>query len=61
MQQFGDTMQLSCNPASPTTGFVAVNGGCPEAFGRISLASKANWTMTFARVASAGWTLRRMV
>ena len=31
-RQFGPTMQLSCNPASPVTGFTAVMGTCPEGF-----------------------------
>ena len=30
--QFGPTLQLSCNPASPTTGFTVVMGTCPEGF-----------------------------
>ena len=32
MRQFGDTMQLSCNPASTQTGFTVAMGACPEAF-----------------------------
>ena len=32
MKQFGPSLQLSRNPASQTTGFVAAMGGCPEAF-----------------------------
>ena len=32
MEQFGPSLQLSCNPASPTTGFVPVMSTCPEAF-----------------------------
>ena len=32
MRQFGDTLQLSCDPASATTGFTVAMGGCPEAF-----------------------------
>ena len=31
-QQFGPTLQLSCDPASTTTGFTVAMGGCPEAF-----------------------------
>lgn len=32
MQQFGPTLQLSCDPASPTTGFTTVMGTCPAGF-----------------------------
>jgi len=32
MKQFGQTLQLSCDPASPTTGFAAAIGGCAAAF-----------------------------
>jgi hypothetical protein len=31
-RQFGPPLQLSCNPASPTTGFAVAMKGCPEAF-----------------------------
>lgn len=30
--QYGQTLQLACNPASKTTGFTAAMGTCPEAF-----------------------------
>ena len=32
LNQFGPALQLSCNPASPTTGFTVVMGTCPEGF-----------------------------
>ena len=32
MNQFGDTLQLSCNPASLVTGFTVVMGTCPAGF-----------------------------
>ena len=32
MQQFGPSLQLSCDPANAFTGFVPAMGGCPEAF-----------------------------
>ena len=32
LDQFGDTQQLSCNPASLTTGFTVANGQCPLAY-----------------------------
>eukprot|EP00966_Prymnesium_polylepis_P324923 7380920-Prymnesium_polylepis.3 len=32
LDQFGDTQQLSCNPASPTTGFTVANSQCPLAY-----------------------------
>jgi hypothetical protein len=31
-KQFGPALQLSCNPASPDTGFTVAMKGCPEAF-----------------------------
>ena len=32
LMQFGATQQLSCNPASATSGFAVANSQCPEAF-----------------------------
>jgi len=39
-EQFGPTLQLTCNPASPTTGFAVAMMTCPEAF-RIHFPCKA--------------------